>query len=413
MGVAYAIYPVFLASARRPESGPRGTAKPWPWIERCLSRPNKIVFAVTALLCIGALPGLFKFNIDPQLFSYFKPGGRMRTDLERIDRQGGISPLEIVIRDENGAKFTSTEQFEKLWQLQAVLEQDPAVGAVISLPVLMAEGDRAPLSFLISWEGLLQRMEQPEYGKIAKGFVTSDREQSRFLLRIKESERKGSRETVVNRLKKTVRDHGFEPVLVGGLYHLQGQLSSSLAFNLLQGIVGLIVFFCVIAWIVARSWKVALAMIACLCIMPFTLLGAVSYFGIPLDIVSAPSVDLAIGIGVDTMIHLVSFIRGSKKTVSLDWKDWADARLHLWKPITVSSLIIAIGFGVLLLSDYPPTQRLGILVSVGTLLWVVLTLFVLPTAIYFLNSLKQGLIAHCAGVRSKWPCRIIKLKDKK
>jgi uncharacterized protein len=387
MVIAYAIYPVFLASARRP----KGTAaKPWPWLERLMSRPNKIIFAVTVILCIGALPGLGYFNIDPTLFEYFKKGGRLRTDLERIDKQGGISPLEIVVRDKNGATFNTGEAFEKLWQLQAALEKDPAVGVVISLPVLMAEADRAPLSFLISWEGLLSIMEQPEQERVARGFITKDRELGRFMLRIRESERKGSREVVVNRLKSIVRKQGFEPVLVGGLYHLQGQLSESLAYNLFQGVVGLIVFFCIIAWIVARSWKIASAMIVCLCIMPFSLLGAISFFRVPLDIVSAPSIDLAIGIGVDTMIHLVSHVRGSKKAATLQWKDWAEARIVLWKPITVSSFIIAIGFGTLLISDYPPTQRLGILVCAGTLLWVVITLFILPTAVSFFMRGKKA-----------------------
>jgi hypothetical protein len=87
--------------------------------------------------------GIFRLNTDPSLLSYFPE--KLRHDLERIDRTGGSSVMEIVIRDSRGRKLDSNESYERLWQLQSSLEQNPDIGTVISLPILMAEGEEFPL----------------------------------------------------------------------------------------------------------------------------------------------------------------------------------------------------------------------------------------------------------------------------
>jgi predicted RND superfamily exporter protein len=50
----------------------------------------------------------------------------------------------------------------------------------------------------------------------------------------------------------------------------------------------------------------------------------------------------------------------------------------MWRPIVASMLIVASGFALFLLSDFPPTQRLGVLVCVGAVLTDLVVLLVLP-----------------------------------
>lgn len=65
---------------------------------------------------------------------------QLRRGLENVDHNGGSSLLEIVLRDMRGRKLASNEAYEHLWRLQHSLERNPEVDAVLSLPMLMAEG---------------------------------------------------------------------------------------------------------------------------------------------------------------------------------------------------------------------------------------------------------------------------------
>ena len=47
------------------------------------------------------------------------------------------------------------------------------------------------------------------------------------------------------------------------------------------------------------------------------------------------------------------------------WSAWRDAIAEMWRPIIVSMLVVVSGFSLFLLSSFPPTQRLGVLVCVG------------------------------------------------
>ena len=86
-----------------------------------------------------------------------------------------------------------------------------------------------------------------------KSFVNKDRTQAVFLLRMVEAHRDQYRLEVVDDLRSIVRKHGFKPVLVGGIYYLQGRLAKLVASSLVTGLFWLNLLFIVIAWIVARS----------------------------------------------------------------------------------------------------------------------------------------------------------------
>jgi len=50
--------------------------------------------------------------------------------------------------------------YQKMWTLHGALANYKDVGTVISLPTLLAEGDRTPFSFLLSYEKMMEIMEQ-------------------------------------------------------------------------------------------------------------------------------------------------------------------------------------------------------------------------------------------------------------
>src|SRR5204862_2656036 len=141
------------------------------------------------MLGIGLGFGLPRVNTDPSLLDYFKPRTELRDGLEFVDRTGGSNPLTLVVSAANGSPLNTDEAYQKMWGLHGALEHERDVGTVISLATLLAEGDRVPFSFLISYEKMMEIMSQPKYARVAKSFVNDDRNEAVFMRRMIEERR--------------------------------------------------------------------------------------------------------------------------------------------------------------------------------------------------------------------------------
>ena len=371
---AYTIYPWFLRWAVPPKSILAGTKRFSPFGARPFILPVLLLLSLT----VGLGSGMRNLNTDPGLLDYFKPHQTLRDGLEFVDHQGGSSPLSLVIADTEGRKLNTADAYERMWKLQEALEKHKAVGTVISLPVLMAEGDRSPLAFLLSWDHLVRIMERPEHDRVARSFITEDHKEAVFLLRMVESGRKVYRAEIVDELRAIVREHGFEPVLVGDVYQLQGQLAKLVAASMIEGLEWLFGIFFFIAMIITRSLRTPLAMIVSLSLCRFCMLGTAGLLNVPVDIISAPAANVCIGMAVDAMVHLVFAVRRNRAVQKDVWKAWMAARDEQWRAVIGSATIIATGFAIFTLSNFPPTQRFGLVVVFGTMIDIAATLLVLP-----------------------------------
>src|SRR5437762_183464 len=162
--LVYMMYPPYLRWAIPRESKIVEAEPPhWFW-----SRRFSILSAAVILVSVGLGFGLRKLNTDPSLLDYFKPHQELRDGLEYVDRSGGCNPLTLVVSAADGSKLNTDAAYQKMWKLHGALENYKDVGTVVSLPTLLAEGDRTPFSFLISYEKMMEIMEQPKYARVAK-----------------------------------------------------------------------------------------------------------------------------------------------------------------------------------------------------------------------------------------------------
>jgi predicted RND superfamily exporter protein len=371
---AYLMYPAFLRWAV-PRKSKIVEAEP---THAFWSRRFALLSLGVILVSAGLGLGLSKLNTDPSLLDYFKPNTELRDGLEFVDRAGGSNPLTLVVSASNGSLLNTDEAYQKMWRLHGALENEKDVGTVISLPTLLAEGDRVPFSFLISYEKMMEIMAQPKYARVSKSFVTNDRKEAVFMLRMIEAKRTKYRVDVVNVLRAVCRKYGFKADLVGGIYYLQGRLAKLVAESLVTGLFWLNLLFVVIALVVARSIRGAFAMIASLTLVPLSMLGGIGWFHVPVDIISAPATNVCIGIAIDSMIHLIFGVRRAQRSGKKGWEAWVFAREEQWRGIVYSDVVIAAGFAIFVLSDFPPTQRFGLVVLAGCVIDILANLFVLP-----------------------------------
>lgn len=389
MAVAYAVYPAFLRAASLRAAGAEGGGlrpRRDPFGGRRLSAWT----AALGLLVLAAAPGLARLDTDPPLTAYFEPGSDIATGLEMIDRGGGSSPLDLVVHDAAGGDdgrpptpFDRPAVLDRLAVAQERLDADPATGTVLSLPVLVAEARRVnPMAGFLPLPNLLDVLESPRYDAVARTFLSADRTRALVLLRMRESALAEpgapSRGAVVERLQGVLRDQGLEVELTGGLYHLQGALGELVARSLWTGLGALGLLFAFVAAVVARRPRSALAMLVCLAATPVVLFGLFGWLRLPVDLISSPAANVAVAMGIDSMIHLVTAARRLRRGGLAPWDAWTAARGRLWRPVTAAAALLAAGFGIFLLSSFPPTQRFGLAVVVGLAAATAATLVALP-----------------------------------
>jgi hypothetical protein len=233
---------------------------------------------------------------------------------------------------------------------------------------------------------LLELLQGPLFGRVGLGYVTADRTHGRFFLRMREGGRAESREAAITRIERYVTEAGLQPTNIAGQYELQLQLGRLIGSSLAIGLGGLLLLFVGIAAVVSRDGFTTVAMVACLVSIPVVVLGVMGHLSMPVDIIASPAANVALAMGVDSMIHLVMRVRSLKRVHMFETDTWVRAREQLWQPIVGAAGIISVGFGIFGLSSFPPTQRFGIAVIVGTIVAATLTLLILPAATTLKNA---------------------------
>lgn len=385
---AYLLFPAFLPERAEsdeaptpttPDHDPRrwepvgATPPPAPTLPHPPASSKRGLAVVAALFVSVAFIGLGigRVDTDPVLLSYFKPGTELREGLEAVDQDGGSSTLEIVVRDRSGGRLDEDESIARLWAFQDSLESMAEVGVVVSAPVLIGHARLQPLAGFLSTRQLADILESPAQGRIGRAFLSSDRQEARFLARMHEAERTQTRADIIEGIRVKAAQVGLQPVLVGGVYELQGQLGRLIASSLRLGLGGLLLLFIGIGLVVSRSGRVTGVMFACLLSIPLVVLGTFGHLRIPIDMITSPAANVALALGVDSMIHLVLRARALG--------DWNEARRQMTQPVLAATLIIAAGFGLFGLSTFPPTARFGLAVMLGTTTAATMALLVLPT----------------------------------
>ena len=382
--VAYAVYPAFLARwAKTPPSGAQ-PASGTPVGHARVRGPAVVGAAGLVVLVLGA--GIFRLDTDPGLLTYFAEGGALRDGLERIDRDGGSSTLDIIVKDADGARLDSPEVFQKLEAFQDALEADPVVGMVLSPAVLIGHARTLPLARFMSIEVLLDIASSPRLGGVGLSYVTEARDEGHYFLRMHESIEDPSREATMERLRGYAAASDLEALSVSGLYDLQAQLGRLIASSLRVGIGGLLFLFLGVGLVVSRSATLTVRMWVCLASIPMVVLGTFGWFGIAVDIITSPAANVALAMGVDSMIHLVVRVRrlraaGQERSADPRADDliWTEALSQIRRPVLGASAIICAGFGIFVMSTFPPTARFGLAVMLGTVTAATMALVVLPS----------------------------------
>jgi hypothetical protein len=110
---------------------------------------------------------------------------------------------------------------------------------------------------------------------------------------------------------------------------------------------------------------------------------AMGWLGIPLGVATSMFAAMTLGNGVDFAIHVLEgFTSARGQGLSAD-EALAASLTHTGPAVVINTLAIALGFGVLMLSQVPANARLGSLTILGIVNCLLASLFLLPALLHW------------------------------
>jgi predicted RND superfamily exporter protein len=354
------------------------------------------IVLLASLLAVGpAVYSLFQVTVGTNSLDYFRRGDPVRTGTEWIDRNvGGTTSLEFLIEADTDDALTDPALLEKMESFQAYLKEVPGITKVFSVTDMLKTlnrafhgGDEAAFRVPDSATVVAQELLIVEGSADLDALLSRDRTRGRITARVAMD---SSRELAHRMPEVEARMHEIfgEAARVtptGSVYlmhEMEGYLLSSQAKSFLLAFLVITVAMT----LAFRSFKLGvLAMVPNLLPIVFVL-ALMPVLGIALDVGTVMIAGIALGLVVDDSTHFLYRLKEERKGVADNRQAIAGAMTLVGRPIVFTSIVLSLGFSVLVLGSFNPVTHFGVLAGMVIALALFFDLVVLPAIVGLLRS---------------------------
>ena len=383
--------------------------KLYPWIGGKLLKVSsfnrkhyKKISLIALSTCVLIGTGIYKLQVNGKVFDDVSRDSELIKDSDFFTNNlAPAFPLEFVINTEEPEGITDPDFIQRVESLQQHLLSYPEIHRATSFTTLLKElhqvmsPDQADINALpddqnliaqylllleITDNDILQNVTDFDYQKLRIAAQTEDAGSQRI------NEIRNSIE------KYLARNFTGEEVTITGSTILSANLVNKMVYSLASSI-GL-AFIC-ISILMAFLFKDAKMVIISLIpnIMPLVLIaGIMGLLGIDIKPSTAVIFTIAFGIAVDDTIHYLARFRIELKR-GLNIQDALEITTQkTGRAIIITSIILLLGFGTLITSEFTSTTLMGILVSSTIFFAVIADLVVLPSLFYWLKPTLKDIV---------------------
>ena len=366
-------------------------------------------FALVAIL--STFYGVSNLRVENSFIDYFKKDTDTYKGMYLIDNElGGTIPLDIILTfkeqkeevyledegfDEFEEEFLEDEEdkenywftSEKMLTIKKVheyLDKKDEIGKVISLSTIneiltILNNNQAPDSLMLN----LIKKELPAKYKdaILSPYLNIEHNQVRITARVVDSMPELKRDEFIRQIREDLDemlDDSYVDYRVSGLLLMYNNMLQSL-FNSQIKTIGVVIFMLFMMFLILfRNFKIAL-MAMFVNIVPVSMIfGFMGIANIPLDMMTITIASIGIGIAVDNTIHYIyrykiEYAKTKDLRVSV-----VNAHSSIGIAMFYTSIVIMVGFSVLVFSNFIPTIYFGLLTMLAMLMAILSNLFLLP-----------------------------------
>jgi predicted RND superfamily exporter protein len=414
----FVLFPAMLAWLR-PTPVPRlrgaGARRVNLWIAHWVQgRPvaTAVVFVVLAAVGVG---GALQLTVENRFIDYFHEDTEIYQGMRLIDRElGGTTPLSVVIDapqsflEDNKADqafaeelglgsdsgpspadgyWYNAEKLNRLGDIHDYLDSLDATGKVLSMATIwrlalsINDGEALePYQLGV----LYNRLPDDLRSQLIDPYMRPDGNQVRFDIRVVDSLPGLSRDALLERIRTELPQRfevSAEQVRLSGLLVLYNDVLQSLFKSQFVTLAIVFVAIMIMFGLLYRSPCLALIGPLPTAVAAALELGLMGWVGLPLDIMTMTIAAIVIGIGVHDTIHYVDRIRDEVTAGRSSARAVEVAHGQVGQAMLYTTIIVTLGFSILVLSNFMPTIYFGLLTGVAMVFALINNFFLLPVLV--------------------------------
>lgn len=357
---------------------------------KLLFKHPKYTLTTWAVLILLSIGGIFLIKTSVNITSYFKKDNPTRISEDIMQKKfGGSLPVYVLLKGD----MQSSEVLKMMSKTQDYMEQDSNIKTTQSVADLvkqmndaMGEGLRVPdernkivqLWFLLDGQDIMEQLVSDD---LDEGII-----QSRFA-----SIESETMSDFVKYMDKFILENSTEEctIEVTGLPHVYEKLNDSLLKSQFSSLLIAIIMILIIVGLILKSFSKGVYATIPIIVTIIVLFGFMGVTGIPLDIATVLVASVALGIGIDYSIHVITHFNHSLKETGEIKKAIENTIMISGKAIIINVVSVGVGFLVLIFSQLTPLQNFGLLVTLSMLGSGLAALTLLPVILILANRKKK------------------------
>jgi len=428
--IAFLVFPIVLIMLKKADVHQKVTKKSKFSIitgsANLVEKNGALIIIGSVLLVIFSLTGASKLIVENSFINYFKKDTEIYKGMKVIDESlGGTTPLDVIVKfnenkaievkveeaeeasdefDDFESEFEESANDEQYWfsqdkmltiiAIHDYLESLPEVGKVQSLASLLKLGkllnegeDLDGITLALLYNKLPQKYKD----LILSPYINIEHNEARITMRIMDSNPELRRNDLIKKINNDLRviiKNQETTYRLSNLMILYNNMLQSLFDSQINTLGFVIAILFIMFLILFRSLKIAIVAILANIIPISAIFGIMGWLGIPLDIMTITIAAISIGIGVDDTIHYIHRFKDEFKHDHNYINTMRRSHESIGYAMYYTSLVVIVGFSILVLSNLIPTIYFGLLTVVVMATILASALLLLPKLLIIFKPFK-------------------------
>ncbi len=360
-----------------------------PLVNLLFKHPKYTITGWTLVILLS-ISGIFMIKTSVDINEYFKEGNETRVSEDIMQKKfGGSMPVFVIFKGD----LQSPEVLKKMKEAEEYMKKSPNISTAQSVADLieqmndvMGEGKKIPddrdkieqLWFLLDGQNIMEQLVSFDLdeGVIQARFASSD---SKIM------------EKFNNYMRKYIAENTSEDYQISftGMPSIYEQMNNSLIKSQAGSLIIAVLLVLVIVGLILKSFLKGIYATVPIISTIVVLFGFMGIAGIALDIATVLVASVALGIGIDYSIHVITHYDHSFKETGSIKEALSNTITVSGKAIFINVLSVAAGFLVLLFSQMVPLQNFGLLVAISMFGSGFGALSLLPVILILVNKAKK------------------------
>jgi len=354
-----------------------------------IKRPKTILIFWMVLIAISIV-GMSSIKRSVDIQEYFKKNNPTRlAEKIMIEKFGGTKPIFVHFK----GNMQSPRVLKTMIQTSEHMEKSPDVYTSMSIAKLIAEINLN----ITNTRGIPNKSEQIEQlwfllegNEVLNRFVNEDLTEGIIISKFKSPDNESKKE-FAKYMRAFIATNSSKDceIEITGMPFVDITMDQSLINSQIGSILIAILFVIILVGIILRSWISGLYASIPIIATIMLLFGFMGLTGISLNIATVLVASVALGIGIDYSIHIISHFNESYKKSQDLYASIQESILISGNAIIINVISVSAGFLILVFSEMVPLQYFGLLIALSMVSSCLGALTLLPSILILMNKNKS------------------------